>query len=140
MPDGVTVLQMSDLLDRCHKHLKSANAMTRGHAIGELERLADYMDIVPDLVGVLGGDKHEYVRRYAANALYRLGKRGTPALPLLKAGLKDPDVNVRNTFDQAVKQIEGAGDAKPARDPVKVRAALEGIAAYCKTPSAGPKK
>jgi hypothetical protein len=68
-----------------------------------------------------------------------MGKRGAPALPVLKAGLNDPDVNVRNLFDVTVRQIEGAHD-KPPRDPAKLRAALEGISAFCQTLPAAARK
>jgi hypothetical protein len=139
MPAGVTVLELKNLLDRYHKGMKNADPQARGKAVTSLGRLADCTDVVPDLIAVITGDKHEYVRRCAASALYRMGKRGAPALPALKAGLNDPDVNVRNLFDVTVKQIEGADD-KPARDPVKLRAALEGISAFCQTLPAAARK
>lgn len=140
IPAGVTVLQLKDLLDRYHEGMKNPDPLARAKLVRELGRLADYTDVVPDLVAVINGDRHEFVRRCAASALYRMGKRGTPALPALRAGLNDPDVNVRNLFDVTVKQIERAGDDKPARDPAKLQAALDGIAAFCKTLPAGAKK
>jgi hypothetical protein len=56
--------------------------------------------------GVRGHDNHEYGRRSAASALARLGKRSAAALPTLKAGLNDPDVNIRNSFETAIDWIE----------------------------------
>jgi hypothetical protein len=115
VPGGVTVLEVKDLLARYREGLKAGDPSARGYAAGDLGGLAAYADVVPDLVGLLKAETAEYPRRCAAGALARLGKKAAPALPLLKAGLKDPDANVRNAFEDAVKRIEGAKDEGPAR-------------------------
>jgi hypothetical protein len=141
LPGGVAVLEVSDLLARYRARLKGEDGTARGYAAGALGGLAPYADVVPDLVAVLKGDRHEYARRSAAGALARLGKKAAPALPTLKAGLNDPDVNVRNAYEYAVKQIEGAGEEKPDdKQAERQRALLEGISAFRRGLPAEPKK
>ncbi len=133
MPAGVTVLDVQDLLCRYREQLKSDDPITRGLAAGGLGGLARYADVVPDLVEVLKKDQHEYVRRSAAGALSRLGKRAAPALPLLQAGLKDPDVNVRRAFEYASNQIEGAREERLDKEQDRrVQELLVGISAFRK--------
>jgi hypothetical protein len=75
------------------------------------------------------------------NVRSRLGQKATPALPLLKAGRNDPDVNVRNAFEYAVKQIERAKEETPDEGQVRrQRALLESIGAFRKALSADAKK
>ena len=133
VPANVKVLEVKDLLTRYREGLKVEDGTERGYAAGSLGGLASYADVVPDLIEVLKSDKHEYARRSAAGALSRLGKAAAPALPVLKAGLNDPDVNVRNAYDYAVKQIEGAKDEEPGAEQGKrQQAILEGISAFRK--------
>jgi hypothetical protein len=140
IPAGVTVFDLPDLLERCRADCKSPDPQIRGHAAGELGELARYADVVPSLVAVVAGDRHEYVRRCAAGALSRLGKKAAAALPVLRAGLYDPDVNVRNAFEYAIKQIEGAKREEAADDPIKLKATQDGIDAFCRKLRADPKK
>jgi hypothetical protein len=141
VPAGVKVLEAKDLLKRHREGLKGENPENRGQAAGALGGLDRYFDVVPDLVGVLKDEKHEYVRRCAAGALSRLGKKAAPALPLLKTGLDDPDVNIRNAFDYAIKQIEAAKEEKPDEERAKRQAALlKGIGGFREALPAEPKK
>ncbi len=140
VPAGLSVLTLNDLLARHRAGLKSSDPITRGLSASALAELNRYVNVVPDLVGILESERHEYARRSVAGALSRLGKKATPALALLKSGLKDPDVNVRNAFDYAVNVIEGAKDEKPADDPAKLRSVLDGIDALCRKTSDGHKK
>jgi HEAT repeat protein len=141
VPGGVRVLEVKDLLERYRGRLKSDDGTTRGYAAGGLGGLAAYADVVPDLVRVLKEDPHEYARRSAAGALARLGKKAAPALPVLRAGLSDPDVNVRNANENAVKQIEAAGDEKPDEGRVeRQRALLAGIGRFRQGLAPDPKK
>jgi hypothetical protein len=134
VPEGVKVLEVKDLLMRYRQGLKVEDGTERGYTAGALGGLASYADVVPDLIEVLKKDKHEYARRSAAGALSRLGKAAVPALPVLKAGLNDPDVNVRNAYEYAVKHIEAAKKEEPSEEESKrQRAILEGISAFRKT-------
>ena len=91
------------------------------------------------MIDVLKTDKHEYVRRCAASALSRLGQRAQAALPVLKEGIHDPDVNVRNAFQYAVKAIEGAKEeAVPAEQSKKQQAIQERIGRFRKAQAEKP--
>ncbi len=141
VPGGVTVVEVKDLLARYREGLKASDAAARGYAAGDLGWLAPYADVVPDLVGFLKVETAEYPRRCAAGVLAGMGKKAAPALPLLKAGLKDPDANVRNAFEDAVKRIEGAKDEGPTKEQAeRQRALLDGISAFCKGRPADSKK
>jgi hypothetical protein len=141
VPAGVTVLEVADLLARYREQLKGQDGTARGFAASWLGGLAPYTDVVPDLVAVLKDDKHEYARRSAAGALSRMGKKAAPALPILKEGLNDPDVNVRNAYEYAVKQIESANEEKPdEKRAARLRVLMEGISEYRKGLPADAKK
>src|SRR5579883_1729230 len=139
IPKGVKVLEVKDLVARHRGRLRSGDGTARGYAASALGDLANYTDVVPDLIAVLKEDKHEYARRSAAGALSQLGKRAAMALPLLKAGLSDPDVNVRNAFVYAIKQIEDAKEVKRDEEQAaRQKGLLEGISAYRRALPAGP--
>ncbi len=141
VPAGVTVLEVKDLLKRYREELKGDDSSKRGQAAGGLGGLAAYADVMPDLFAVLKDDKHEYVRRCAASVLSRLGKKGEPALPVLKAGLDDPDVNIRNAFEYAIKHIEEAKEEPPNAERTKRQTEmLEGIGRFRKELPAETKK
>jgi hypothetical protein len=141
LPRGVTFLELKDLLKRHRAGLKTGDAPARGHAALALGGLGAYTDVVPDLVSVLKPDNNEYVRRCAVSALCGLGKKAAPALPILKAGLKDPDVNVRNAFAYAVKHIEGAKDETIDEETARrQRVLLDGISAFRKSQIEDSKK
>jgi HEAT repeat protein len=107
------------------KGLKSDSGEIRGHAVGGLSELARFTDdVIPILLDNLKSDKHEYVGRYAASALATLGNRSATALPTLKAGLKDPDVNIRNAFQAAIDLIENPKEEQPSPEQLKQQQAL----------------
>jgi hypothetical protein len=113
-PSGVRVLDLNDLRKRYEAGLKSGEHDIRGQAVAQLAHLAQYTDdTIPLVIGTLTTDKHEYVRRCAAGALGNLGARAKAALPVLKEGLKDPDANIRGTFEQMIDWIEKAPVASP---------------------------
>jgi hypothetical protein len=94
---------------------------------------ARYADVVPDFEHILKNNEHEHAPRSAAGALSRLGKKAASALPVLEAGLKDPDVNVRDAFEHAVQQIRAAPDEMVDEEEVKrQRDLLDGISAFRK--------
>jgi len=63
---------------------------------------------------------------------HSLGKRSTAAMPTLKAGLNDPDVNIRNSFETAIDWIENPKDEQPTAEELKEREALAGqIDKFC---------
>jgi HEAT repeat protein len=125
-PAGVKLLCSKDLRDRYLEGLKSGSGEIRGHAVGGLGELARFTDdVIPTILDALKSDKHEYVRRYAASTLAALGKRSATALPTLKAGLQDPDVNIRNAFQAAIDMIENPKEEQPSPEQLKQRQALD---------------
>jgi hypothetical protein len=132
IPPGVAVLDLNDLRDRYLQGLKSANYDVRGSACGGLGTLCRYSDEwIPTLIDMLGADKHENVRRCASASLARLGSRAKQALPVLKAGFDDPDVNIRNAFRQAATMIEQAKEDPVLADQAKKqRELLESIRTF----------
>jgi hypothetical protein len=132
IPIGVTVLEVSDLLAQAHEDLKSKDETVRGMAAQSLGGLDAFgIDVIPELIDLLKADKNEYVRRSAAGALTWLGKRAADALPTLREGLKDKDVNVRSSFEQAVKTIEEAkDDPNRPKQVKKVKAIREDISRF----------
>jgi HEAT repeats len=124
-PAGVKIVSPRELRSRYVEGLKSDSGDIRGHALGGLGEQARFTDqVIPILVDALKNDKHEYVRRSAASALARLGKRSTAALPTLKAGLNDPDVNIRNSFETAIDWIEHPKDEQPTKEQLRERETL----------------
>src|SRR5262249_31550413 len=120
IPKSVTVLEVSDLLASAHEDLKSKDATVRGmaaHSLGGLDAFG--IEVTPEPRGLLKTNKHEYVRRSVASALAWFGKRSAAALPNLREGLKDTDVNIRSSFEQAVKTIEEAKEEPDRQEHVK---------------------
>jgi hypothetical protein len=134
VPEGVRVVGPDDRLARYRKGLKSEDATVRGVAAG----LAARWDPEPaaglaTLIKTLA-DKNEYPRRCAAGDLGRMGKAAAPALPVLRAGLDDPDQNVRNAFQWAVTAIESAKDEPGAAERAeKERFLRQEIGRFLKT-------
>ncbi|MGL4551944.1 MAG: hypothetical protein ACRC33_12265, partial [Gemmataceae bacterium] len=79
---------------------------------------------VEGLLKVMNGDKHEYVQRSVTGALMRLGKHAEPALPVLREGTRDKDVNVANSCKAAVEAIEKAEADSGAEARARLVAAI----------------
>jgi hypothetical protein len=126
IPAGVTVLDFTDLRGRYLKGLKSEDAFIRGYAAGSLGGLERYdPDVLPVLLEVLKAERHEYTLRCVAGALGGLGKKAEAALPMLKQRLDDPDINVRNCFQQTVQLIEKPTPETVNEQQAKGRAAIQ---------------
>jgi hypothetical protein len=122
LPAGIPVVGVDALLDRYRAGLKNPNPDIRGMAAGALGALWLYADdVVPTLTELLRPDQHEYVRRSAAGVLSRIGRPALAALPVLRAGKNDPDVNIRNAFNYTIEKLEEAkeGPALPADTDAK---------------------
>jgi hypothetical protein len=126
VPKGLTVLGVDDLLATHLKGLQDADLDVCRVAVQGLTLLAPYSDrVVPALTGLLKkGSRHAYVRYWAAAGLARVGFKARSALPALKAGLDDPDRNVRQAFQAAIDQINKAKDAPETEAAVKKRRAI----------------
>jgi HEAT repeat protein len=122
VPDGVTVITAGDLLAA---HLKDLSGTSETRALSGLVELAPYSDkVVPALTARLDKGKSAYVRLVAAHCLGRVGARAKTALPALKAGLGDPNPNVRTACRDAVAQIEKARDEPGWAAELKKRRAI----------------
>lgn len=132
LPEGVTVLGLEDLRDRYVQGLQSGSIEIRGMALTNLAGLCNqFDDVLPVILRALKEDPNEYVRRSAAAALARQGKKAVDALPILRAGLKDSDAGVRIAFQQAIVTIETArSDSAQDERTKQKRAIREYIAKY----------
>jgi hypothetical protein len=124
-PAGLNVQGLDDLLERYRKGLASPQYLVRGLAASHLAaRETDPHATVATLIEVLKKEKHEYPRRCIAGSLQRLGKSAAPALPLLEAGLNDPDKNVQAAYKSAVEAIKAAPEDKDRAEKVKKAATI----------------
>jgi hypothetical protein len=122
IPLGLTVVTANDLLEA---HLKTLSGADETSALSGLVELAPYSDkVVPALTAQLQKSKGEYIRRVAAYCLANIGAGARTALPALKAGLDDPDPNVRTAFRSAMEQIEMAREEPGWGEEVKKRRAI----------------
>jgi hypothetical protein len=135
IPRGLTILTADDLLAMDLKGLKNPDANLCGIAMQELSGLARYSDkVVPALTEMLQKEKNEYVRRVAAGCLAHIGVKAKSAVPKLKAGLDDPDTNIRNAFQSAIDQLENVKDEPGYEKQVeKQRLILKEILEFKKT-------
>jgi len=139
-PAGVRLLDGKDLFERYRKALQNREGEVRGvAAISMANATDDPKAILPDLLGLLTCEKDEYARRCLASALTRLGYQAKAALPLLRQQLTDPDPNIRNAFQEAIKFIE---NSKPQpkgpeelRDIAVIRAQIH---AFCQAKDGSP--
>jgi hypothetical protein len=122
IPKELTVISVDDLLALHLKEAKSPDTMVCGMALQELTDLAPYShQVIPTLTEMLKKGKNEYVRRVAAGCLAHIGVNAKTAVPALKAGLDDPDANIRNAFQAALDQLSNAKDKTIPDDEVKRR-------------------
>ncbi len=125
VPAGLNVQGLDDLLARYRKGLTSPDYLIRGLAVSHLAaRETDPAAAVAVLAELLKKEKNEYPRRCAAGSLQRLGKSAAPALPLLEAGLDDPDKNVQAAYKSAVEAIKAAPEEKDRAEKVRKAAAI----------------
>jgi hypothetical protein len=117
VPRGLSLVTVDDHLAQNLKKMRDPDSYLSGIAVAELAPLAPYSDkVVPAITSMLDRGKHEWVRRAAALSLAEIGWPARAALPTLKQGLNDPDVNIRKVFQTAAEKLEKAaarpGDAE----------------------------
>jgi hypothetical protein len=110
IPDGLTLITVGDLM---RAHLQGLSGpygpyQTRCGIPMSLIELAPYSDKVVPALTTLLEHKDKYVRRHTADHLRLLGAAARSALPALKAGLNEPDPEVRTAFQAAIDWIEKA--------------------------------
>jgi hypothetical protein len=122
VPGGVTVVTANELIGA---HLKELSDAGEARAMYALVELAPYSEkVVPALTGRLGKGKYEYVRLAAAHCLADVGAGARTALPALRAGLGDPEPNVRTAFRAAIDRIEKARPAPGWDEELENRRAI----------------
>jgi hypothetical protein len=125
IPKGVTIVGVDDLLAQSMRGLKDADSTVRGMALQDLSGFSAYSDkVVPTLIEMLGKDQNEWVRRVAAGCLSHEGLRPKSAIPALKAGLDDPDANIRNAFQAALDVIEKAKEKAETDEELKKKQSI----------------
>jgi hypothetical protein len=125
VPDGVMIVTAGQLLEAYLKDLSDTDPTRCATAMSGLVELAPYSGkVVPALTARLKKGNSEYVRRAAASCLGSVRAAAKTALPALKAGLGDPDPNVRAACRSAVDQIEKAKDEPGWGEEVKKRLAI----------------
>jgi|SRR5262245_30168616 len=125
LPDGIPVVGLEALLDRCRKELSNKDHHARGVAASGLAHgSATAEEVLPDLEKVLKSEKHEYPLRCATGAASHLGAAGKPLLPALREAMKSEDKNVQNACEYAINAIEKGKDVAVPEAEAKSRGAL----------------
>jgi hypothetical protein len=109
IPKGITIVTVDELLEQALKGVNDKDSTVSGIAVHELGRLTPFSDrVLPALIEMLKEGRSEYPRRVAAVSLGEMGVKARAALPMLKLGLADKDVNVQKAFQVAIDRIENA--------------------------------
>jgi len=116
IPPGLALVTIDDLLAENLKKMHDPDIYLCGGALEELAPLAPYSDkVVPAIMSMLDKGKNEWVRRVAALNLADIGFTALSALPILKEGLDDPDMNIRKVFQTAIEKLDKATE-RPAEE------------------------
>jgi hypothetical protein len=127
IPEGTRILSVDDLLEIHGKALKEDDPTMRGLAIQDLSALAPYSEKVGSvLIEMLGKDQNEWVRRVAAGCVAHGDFKVKSAIPALKAGLNDPDANIRQAFQAALDEIANGKEPAGRDEELKRRQLILG--------------
>lgn len=108
IPQGVSVLTLSDLSRRYRKALTSNDKTVRGWGAGELAALDPYDTENLAAIATLLKDKDDWVRSNVALSLARFGKKAESLLPALQGLLSTTDKNLKAAVEKAIKEIQQA--------------------------------
>ena len=114
VPDGITVLELSDLRERCLKGLESTDKTARGWGAGVLARLDPYNAESMTAVAKLLGDEESWVRLNAAGALAVFGKKAESAIPALETCLAMEYKGLKARAQETIEKIQQAKDTSTA--------------------------
>ncbi len=127
IPSGLALVTIDDLLAQNLKKMHDPDTYLSGDALEELAPLALYSDrVIPAIMTMLDNGKNEWVRRVAALNLADIGFSARSALPILKEGLHDPDMNIRKVFQMAFEKLDKAA-SRPAEETRTMVAIAEDI-------------
>jgi hypothetical protein len=125
IPKGISVISVGDLIAKGLHELKDADQNVRSLAIQDLSALARFSDkIVPALVDVFAKDKDAHIRQIATVCLANAGVRAKVAMPTLKKGLNDPDVNIRNACQGTLNRLASAADSPDQQERIRREMAI----------------
>ena len=102
----VLPLLLKSLTDTNHYVRANAALALRNAALALSDVQNKSASVVSALAERIQHDEDPFVRRTAAEALYRLGKQAQAAVPALLAARNDEDANVRERASRALKRID----------------------------------
>lgn len=124
IPQGVTLLSVTEVKKRTREGLKSKDKTVRGWGAGVLASLDAYDPESREAVTVLLSDPDNWVRLNAAHSLPTFGKAAQPALPLLRKALETDDKDLKDAAQGSIQQIEQAHSAPDAERQHQAQLAL----------------
>jgi hypothetical protein len=109
IPDGVHIVQLSDLRERYLDGLSSTDRTVRGWGTGQLSRLDQYdINDAANVAGMLN-DQDDWVRLNAAGAIAGYGATAKPLLPKFRESLRrETAENVKTRLAESIEAIEAA--------------------------------
>jgi len=113
IPDGVTVVELGDLENRCLKGLESTDKTVRGWGTGVLARLDPYDEESMAAIAKLLSDKEDWVRLNAAGALAVFGKKAEAVIPALETCSATDDERLKSRIRETIEKIRQAKDTSP---------------------------
>ncbi len=116
IPDGVELIELSDLKKRYSQGLSSKEHHVRGWGAGRLAMLDPYDQDSVNNVAKLLDDDEDWVRLCAAGALKTFGDKAKCAIPKLQECLKADSGPLRERAKEAIESIE---KAKPQTEQEK---------------------
>jgi hypothetical protein len=114
IPEGVTVLELSDLSKRCLQGLESTDKTVRGWGAGVLARLDPYNSKSMTAIARLLEDEDNWVRLNAAGALAVFGKKAKSVVPALRACSTTDDERLKAHAQKVIEEIGRAEDTSMA--------------------------
>jgi hypothetical protein len=115
IPDGVSVVELSDLKARNRQALTSDDKTVRGWGAGHLARLDEYDDeSLATIVKILKEDKDDWVKQNAAGAISTFGAKAKSALPALRKAMETKDEALKKDIERAIEEIGKAPDKSEA--------------------------
>lgn len=129
IPTGVSVIDLTDLSRRYRKALTSKDKTVRGSGANELAVLDPYSTENLKAVAKLLNDEDDWVRRNAAWAVARFGKKAESVLPVLREMLATENTQLKDSVERAIREIQQVQDTTAAEQ--EHRLIQEKIRKFC---------
>ncbi len=108
IPEGVKVLELSDLEKRYSEALSSQDQTVRGWGTGQLAALDPYSKTNLKIVAKLLQDKEDWVRLNAAGAIALYGLSAKSEIPVLREALKTENKRLKTRLQESIQKIENS--------------------------------